>query len=173
MSPTDSPELIDVVVEIPRGSRNKYEYDEERGVMRFDRRLMGAIGFPADYGYVPETIGTDGDALDALVLLDEPTYPGVWVTSRPIGVTWIETLGRREAKLVCVPDAEPAYADVRALSDLPDHVGAEISQFFDMYTTLDDGPPRTNEGQDGPDVARQVLTESRERWRAGQGDGQG
>ena len=68
---------MDVIVEIPRGSRNKYEYDEQRGVIRFDRRLLGAIAFPADYGYVSETIGGDGDALDALVLLDEPTYPGV------------------------------------------------------------------------------------------------
>ena len=168
MRQTQSPDLVDVVVEIPRGSRNKYEYDEERGVMRFDRRLVGAIGFPADYGYVPETVGTDGDPLDALVLLDEPTYPGVWVASRPIGVTWIRTSGRREAKLLCVPDGEPAYADVHALSDLPEHVRNEISQFFDIYTSLDGGPPRTNEGQDGPEVALRVLAESRERWRAEQ-----
>ena len=166
MSRARSPELVDVVVEIPRGSRNKYEYDEERGVMRFDRRLLGAIGFPADYGFVPETIGADGDPLDALVLLDEPTYPGVWVASRPIGVSWISKGDGREAKLLCVPDGEPAYADVHALSDLPEHVCDEISQFFDIYTGLDDGPQSSHDGQDGRDVALEVLADARRRWRA-------
>ena len=162
------PALVDVVVEIPRGSRNKYEYDEERGVMRFDRRLLGAIGFPADYGFVPDTIGTDGDALDALVLLDEPTYPGVWVASRPVGVSWIGTSDGKEAKLLCVPEGEPAYADVHDLADLPTHLREEIQHFFSIYQQLDDGGGSTNEGQDGREVALRVLAESRERWRAEQ-----
>ena len=86
MTPANAfPDLVDVVVEIPRGSRNKYEYDEEQGVMRFDRRMIGAVGFPADYGFVPDTIASDGDPLDALVLLDEPTYPGVWPAPGPSG----------------------------------------------------------------------------------------
>lgn len=169
MASSPPPDLVDVVVEIPRGSRNKYEYDEELGVMRFDRRLLGAIGFPADYGFVADTIGADGDALDALVLLDEPTYPGVRVAARPVGVSWIRTPQGREAKLLCVPEGEPAYADVQTLDDLPAHVCAEISQFFGMYTGLDDGPSSTDEGQDGRDVALQVVAESRARWRDAQG----
>jgi inorganic pyrophosphatase len=163
-----SPGPVDVVVEIPRGSRNKYEYDEERGVMRFDRRLLGAIGFPADYGFVPDTIGTDGDALDALVLLDEPTYPGVWVASRPVGVSWIGTSDGREAKLLCVPEGEPAYADVHDLEDLPTHLREEIKQFFAIYQQLDDGGGSTNEGQEGREAALRVLAEARERWQAEQ-----
>jgi inorganic pyrophosphatase len=169
MSSEKAPDLVDVVVEIPRGSRNKYEYDSELDVMRFDRRLLGAIGFPADYGFVPQTIGTDGDALDALVLLDEPTYPGVWVASRPVGVSWIGTSDGREAKLLCVPDGEPAYDLVRDLEDLPAHLRDEIKHFFAVYQQLDEKGGSTNEGQEGREVALRVLEEARERWRAGQG----
>jgi inorganic pyrophosphatase len=171
MSARPGPETVDVVVEIPRGSRNEYEYDEERGVMRFDRRLLGAIAFPADYGYVPETIGADGDALDALVLLDEPTYPGVWVTARPVRVSWIGTAEGREAKLVCVPEGEPAYADVHDLSDLPAHMTEEIGHFFEVYKGLDAGSSSTDEGREGREAALQVLREARERWQAEQREG--
>lgn len=167
--PASSPQqLVDVVVEVPRGSRNKYEYDEARGVMRFDRRLVGSIGFPADYGYVADTVGTDGDALDALVLMDEPTYPGVWVTARPVGVSWLGSDGQREAKLICVPDTEPAYADVRELDDLPEHVRDEIRQFFGIYQQLGLGGGSSDEGQDGREAALQVLAEAREKWQAAQ-----
>jgi inorganic pyrophosphatase len=160
---------VDVVVEIPRGSRNKYEYDEQRGVMRLDRRLLGAIAFPADYGYVPETLAEDGDALDALVLLDEPTYPGIWIRSRPVGVSWIGTSGGREAKLLCVPEGDPAYDEVHDLADLPAHVVREIGQFFEVYKALDDGHTPTDEGQEGAAAAREVLARARERWRAARG----
>ena len=169
MSSSSSPDLVDVVVEIPRGSRNKYEYDEERGVMRFDRRLLGAIGFPADYGFVPDTIGSDDDPLDALVLLDEPTYPGIWVASRPVGVSWIGTSSGKEAKLLCVPEGEPAYADVQDLEDLPSHLREEIKHFFEIYQQLDEGGGSTDEGQEGREVALRVLREARERWRSSQG----
>jgi inorganic pyrophosphatase len=161
---------VDVVVEIPRGSRNKYEFDEELGVMRFDRRLLGAIAFPADYGFVPKTIGEDGDALDALVLLDEPTYPGVWITCRPIGVSWIGTDHGREAKLLCVPDGDPAYEDVHELDDLPAHVCQEVAHFFEVYKALDDATPVTDEGQEGAAVARRVLEESQQRYAEQQDD---
>ncbi len=168
MDDSDQSDLVDVVVEVPRGSRNKYEYDAERGVMRFDRRLLGSISFPADYGFVPETTGADGDALDALVLLNEPTYPGVWVASRPVGVSWIGTEEGREAKLLCVPEGEPAYAGVEDLHDLPEHLRSEIRQFFEVYQGLDDGPASSDEGQEGREVALEVLAQARERWRTRQ-----
>jgi inorganic pyrophosphatase len=156
---------VDVVVEIPRGSRNKYEYDEERGVMRLDRRLVGAVAFPADYGYVPETRSEDGEPLDALVLLDEPTFPGIWVTARVVGVSWLGTSSGREAKLLCVPLGDPAYEEVHDLSDLPGHVVREIGQFFAVYKQLDGGSTTTDEGQEGRNVALQVLDEARRRHR--------
>ena len=79
---------IDVVIEIPRGSRNKYEYDHERHIIRLDRRLFTATAYPADYGFIPDTLSEDSDPLDALVLLDDPTFPGCWVAARPVGVFW-------------------------------------------------------------------------------------
>ncbi len=154
---------VDVVVESPRGSRNKYEFDEERGVMRLDRRILGAVAFPADYGFVPGTVGEDGEPLDALVLLDEPTYPGIWVSARVVGVSWIGTRTGREAKLLCVAVGDPAYEDIHDLPDLPGHVVREIGQFFDVYKRLDDGTTTTDEGQDGREVAIRVLAAARNR----------
>ncbi len=156
---------LDVVVESPRGSRNKYEFDDERGVMRLDRRILGAVSFPADYGFVPGTVGEDGEPLDALVLLDEPTYPGVWIAARVIGVSWIGTRTGREAKLLCVPVGDPAYDEVHDLDDLPRHVVGEIGQFFAVYKQLDDGTTTTDEGQEGRQVAVRVLAEARARHR--------
>jgi inorganic pyrophosphatase len=156
---------VEVVVESPRGSRNKYEFDEERGVMRLDRRILGAVAFPADYGFVPGTVGENGEPLDALVLLDEPTYPGIWVAARVVGVSWIGTRTGREAKLLCVPLDDPAYEDVQDLDDLPRHVVREIGQFFDVYKQLDDGTTTTDEGQEGRQVAIGVLAEARTRHR--------
>src|SRR4051794_33616153 len=91
---------VEVVIETPRSSRNKYEVDE-RGQVRFDRRLPGALAFPCDYGFIPETLSSDGEAVDALVLMIEPTYPGVRVTARVIGLFWISTRHGREPKIVC------------------------------------------------------------------------
>ena len=92
---------IDVVVEIPRGSRNKYEMDKDKGVIRLDRRLFSATVYPADYGYVPDTLAEDGDPLDALVLLDDPTFPGCWVTARPVAILWMEDDKGPDAKVIC------------------------------------------------------------------------
>ena len=105
-------DLIDVRVETPKGSRSKYEWDHDRAGLRLDRRLFSATVFPADYGYIAETKGADGEALDALVLSDDGTFPGCWVLARPIGVFWITYPDegedeRREAKIVAVPDQDP------------------------------------------------------------------
>jgi inorganic pyrophosphatase len=154
-------DLIDVVVETPRGSRNKYEYDSDQDVMRFDRRLPGSFAFPADYGYIPDAVGSDGEPLDALVLTVEPTYPGTWVAARPIAVFWIRTADRREAKLVCVPAGEPAYSDVEDLADLPEHLRAELENFFDIYRSLDPNGDARSDGQDGAEAAWKVLAEGR------------
>ncbi|RFU18958.1 inorganic diphosphatase [Geodermatophilus marinus] len=155
---------VDVVVEIPRGSRNKYEYDEERQIMRLDRRIIGSVAFPADYGFVPRTTGADGDPLDALVLLDEPTFPGVWVAARAIGVSWIGTDAGREAKLLCVALGDPAYDEVTDIDELPHHVLREIGQFFSVYEQLEERSTVSDEGQEGRAAALRVLEESSRRW---------
>jgi inorganic pyrophosphatase len=154
--------VVDVVVEVPRGSRNKYEVNEHDQV-RFDRRLPGAFAFPADYGYVPDTVSSDGENLDALVLMVEPTYPGVRVTARVVGVFWVMTGHGREAKLVCVPQGDPAYAGVTDLSQLPDHQLAEIAHFFDIYRDLDPDKTVRSDGSDGRAIALRILAECRRR----------
>jgi inorganic pyrophosphatase len=130
-------ETVDVVVEIPRGSRNKYEMDKDRGVIRLDRRLFSATVYPADYGFIPETLGEDGDALDALVLLEEPTFPGCWVTARPVAVLWMEDDAGPDAKILCVPDGDPRWAQVNDVGDLPAEMRAEIQHFFEVYKMLE------------------------------------
>ena len=109
---------FDVLIEIPRGSRNKYEYDHEQHVIRLDRRLFTAMVYPADYGFIPDTLSEDGDPLDALVLLDDPTFPGCWVASRPIGVFWMEDEKGPDAKILCVPSHDPNYDTVADIGDL-------------------------------------------------------
>ena len=158
-------DIIDVFVETPRGSRSKYEWDPDRGGIRLDRRLYSATVFPADYGYVAETKGADGEALDALVLSDDGTFPGCWVLARPIGVFWItypeEEGETREAKIVAVPDQDPDWAEVQDLADLPQHLLDEISHFFDVYKVLEPSRTPSSGGYEGAEVARKVIAESR------------
>lgn len=151
---------VDVVVEVPRGSRNKYEVGPD-GVVRFDRRLPGAFAFPADYGYIPGATGSDGEPLDALVLMVEATHPGVRVRARVVGVFWVMTGHGREAKVVCVPDGDPAYDGVHDLAQLPEHQLAEIAHFFDIYRDLDPGKDVSCDGRDGAAVALRTLARSR------------
>ena len=159
-------DVIDVLVETPKGSRYKYEWDHERGAMRLDRRLYSATVFPADYGYVAETKSADGEALDALVLSEGGTFPGCWVLARPIGVCWITYPGHRgqetrEAKIVAVPDADPGWAEVGDVADLPRHVLEEISQFFDVYKELEPSRTTSSAGYEGRAVALRLIAESR------------
>jgi inorganic pyrophosphatase len=140
MTAGPSPEslgLLDVVVEIPRGSRNKYEYDHDKHVIRLDRRLFSATVYPADYGFVPDTLAEDGDPLDVLVLLEEPTFPGCWVTVRPIGMLWMEDEKGHDAKVICVEPNEPRFRDVIELEDVQPELLAEIRHFFDVYKELE------------------------------------
>ncbi len=159
---------IDVMVETPKGSRSKYEWDHDRSGLRLDRRLYSATVFPADYGYVAETKGADGEALDALVLSEDGTFPGCWVLARPIGVFWItypdegeDGSETREAKIVAVPDQDPDWAEVQDLADLPKHQLDEISHFFDIYKDLEPSRTPSPGGYEGRDVALKVIGESR------------
>jgi len=154
-------ELVEVVVETPRSSRNVYEVDHS-GQVRFDRRLPGSFAFPADYGYVVGATGSDGEPLDALVLMPEATYPGVRIEARVVGVFWVMTGHGREAKVVCVPAGDPAYDQVRDLKQLPAHQLREISHFFDIYRDLDPGKDVRSDGWDDASVAAEVVERSRD-----------
>jgi inorganic pyrophosphatase len=148
--------LVEVVVETPRGSRNVYEVDDA-GRVYFDRRLPGSFAYPADYGYIAGALGTDGEPLDALVLMVDQAYPGVRVRARVVGVFWIMTGHGREAKLVCVPDGDPAYDSVSTMSQLPPHQLQEIAHFFDIYRDLDPGKYVRCDGQDEADTAINLV----------------
>ncbi len=160
-------EVIDVVIEIPKGSRNKYEYDHAKHVIRLDRRLFSATVYPADYGFVPETLAEDGDPLDVLVLLEDATFPGCWVRVRPIGVLRMEDEAGRDTKVICVPELDPNYQNVTDVSDLPEHLLEEIKHFFDMYKMLEPEKTTTTFGYAGHAAARAEIAAARERYRGG------
>jgi inorganic pyrophosphatase len=151
--------FIEVVVEIPKGSRNKYEFDHERGVMTLDRRLLSAMTYPGDYGFIPETLGEDGDPLDALILVEDPTFPGCWVKARPIGIFWMEDEAGPDAKLICVPD-DPMWEDVDDVQDLPDSLRSEIQHFFDVYKTLEPNKSASTKGFEGRAAAFAEVEEA-------------
>jgi inorganic pyrophosphatase len=156
--------LIDVVVEIPRGSRNKYEFDHEHHVIRLDRRLFSATVYPADYGFVPDTLSEDGDPLDALVLLDDPTFPGCWVSCRPVGIFWMTDDKGPDAKLICVPAGDPRWSPVQDIADVPDPMLAEIEHFFDVYKMLEPGKHSDTKGYEGVGAAWTEIESSRRRY---------
>jgi inorganic pyrophosphatase len=157
--------LFEVVVEIPRGSRNKYEMDHDRHVIKLDRRLFSATVYPTDYGFVPDTLAEDGDPLDVLVLLDEPTFPGCYIDVRAIGVFWMRDDKGPDAKLICVPYADPRFGHLRVIDDLDEFVRREIEHFFDIYKQIEPDKMAETRGFDGPTEAYAELEASRRRYR--------
>jgi inorganic pyrophosphatase len=130
---------VDVIVEIPKGSRNKYEYDLQLDRIRLDRMLFTSTGYPGDYGFVPGTVDEDGDPIDAVVLLDEPTFPGCIIRARIIAVFWMRDEEKADAKLLCVSANDPRKAHLQELEDVPMHLIAEIWHFFEIYEALEPG----------------------------------
>lgn len=128
---------FDVLIEIPRGSRNKYEYDFEIKRMRFDRMLYSSMMYPADYGFIPETLALDGDPLDVLVLLNEPTFPGCVMEVKPIGVFRMSDDKGPDEKVICVPVSDPIWNSLNDLSDMNPHLIKEIEHFFQVYKDLE------------------------------------
>jgi len=158
-----SASAIDVVIEVPQGSRNKYEFDHERHVLVLDRRLFSATVYPADYGFIPDTLAEDGDPLDVLVLLEEPVFPGCWVRARPIGIFWMEDEKGPDAKIICVPMGDPRWGQVRDLGDIPAHLRSEIHHFFDVYKALEPGKSTSTAGFEGREAAQGEIAASRAR----------
>ncbi len=132
------PNVVEIVVEIPRGSRNKYEFDTKAGVFRLDRVLSSAVFYNFDYGYVTGTLSEDGDATDALLLIDEPTFPGCHVWARPIGCLEMSDEKGPDFKILCVAVADPHQAHVEKLADVRPHRLVEIENFFKTYKLLED-----------------------------------
>ncbi|MGH7750686.1 MAG: inorganic diphosphatase, partial [Candidatus Dormibacteria bacterium] len=124
---------VEAIIEIPRGSRNKYEVDHLTGSIWLDRMLFTAMQYPADYGYVPDTVADDGDPLDILVMLEEPTFPGCHIRARPVGVFRMEDEKGGDAKILAVPATDPRWASIHDVDDLAPFARDEIRHFFEFY----------------------------------------
>jgi inorganic pyrophosphatase len=151
---------VEVVVEIPQGSRNKYEMDHHSGRIRLDRMLFTATRYPLDYGFIPDTLAEDGDPLDAMVLLGDPTFPGCVITARPVGVFWMNDEHGPDAKILTVPARDPRYAGLHDLADVPGHLRDEISHFFDIYKELEPGKSTDIRGWQDRAAAEQAIAEA-------------
>jgi len=152
----DNLAAVEVIVEIPRGSRNKYEIDHTTGLVHLDRVLYSSVHYPADYGFIPGTKAADGDPLDALVIVQEPTFPGCHMKIRPIGVLLMRDEMGIDEKILGVPVADPRFDGINDISDLQKHWLVEIDNFFNIYKTLEDKESSV-EGWKGAEEARAVL----------------
>jgi inorganic pyrophosphatase len=132
-----APEIINVVIEITRESRNKYEYDEELDVIRLDRVVHTPMFYPTDYGFVPETRSDDGDHLDALVLITQPTFPGCVLKARPVGMLDLSDEAGQDWKIIAVAEDDPYYDKISDISDVNEHLKKEIKHFFQRYKDLE------------------------------------
>jgi inorganic pyrophosphatase len=130
---------FDVLIEIPKGARNKYEMDQGTNRLRLDRTLFTATQYPADYGYIEHTLGQDGDPLDALVLIQEPTFPGCLVSARPIGMFRMTDEAGPDDKVLCVPAGDPRQDHLRDIHHLSEYDRLEIQHFFEVYKALEPG----------------------------------
>jgi inorganic pyrophosphatase len=128
---------VDAMIEIPRGSRNKYEWDPKRGAFRLDRVLYSSVHYPADYGFIPGTLAEDADPLDILVLVEEPSFPGCLIEARPIGMLEMADDKGRDLKVLAVPAVDPRFDELDSLARLPEHRKLEIAEFFEVYKRLE------------------------------------
>jgi inorganic pyrophosphatase len=154
---------VKVLVEIPKGSRNKYEYDQESDCIELDRRLFAAVSYPTEYGFVKHTRTEEGEELDALVAVTEPTFPGCVVPARPIAVLRMFDGDTPDHKVLTVPVSDPAWNNLGGAEDLPGELAEEIEHFFNVYTDLE-GKDWRIDGWGGRDEAIEVIKDARERY---------
>lgn len=150
------PDELNAIIEIPRGSRNKYELDKETGLFKFDRLLYSAVHYPGDYGFIPRTLADDGDPLDVLVMTTEPTFPGCLVVVRPIGLFEMKDEKGFDEKILAVPVHDPLYTEYHGLDDVASHYLREVEHFFEIYKELE-GVRTTVLGWQGMDRTREVI----------------
>ena len=156
---------LEAIIEIPRGSRNKYEMDHETGEIWLDRELFTATRYPTDYGFVPETLAEDGDPLDILVIVDEATFPGCHIRVRPLGVFWMKDEAGPDAKILTVPASDPRWAGIDDIGDIPPFMLQEIEHFFEIYKTLEPGKSTETRGWQGRAEAEAEIEEARRRYK--------
>jgi inorganic pyrophosphatase len=155
-----TPELVRMIVEIPKNSANKYEYDGELGVFRLDRALYSPVHYPGDYGFIPGTLASDGDPVDVLALVEEPSFSGCMIEVRPVGILNMIDQNETDQKIVAVPNRNPRYDQVHTLDQIFAHVRREIEHFFTIYKELE-GRVTATLGWGGPPEARKAILDAR------------
>ena len=159
-----APQIVNVVIEIPKGSQNKYEYDKKLEIFRLDRVLFSPLHYPGDYGFIPQTLEEDGDPADALVLLNFPTYPGMLIEAKPIGFLPMIDNGEPDHKILCVPANEVRMHHVGDLKDVGKPVLDEIGHFFKVYKELEGKKVELGDWQ-GVAEAYKIITAAQERYK--------
>jgi inorganic pyrophosphatase len=154
----DAPDVVHVVVEVPVGSRNKYEYEPELGVLTRDRVLPGAVRYPMDYGFIPSTEAADGEPIDVILAAYDPAHPGTVVRARPVGVLDMEDASGEDRNVLAVPADDDRFADIHDVADLPDANLREISEFFEVYKRLEGDTSVRIHGWLGAEEARSLIT---------------
>jgi inorganic pyrophosphatase len=156
----ECPELVRMIVEIPKNSANKYEYDGNLGVFRLDRALYSPMHYPGDYGFIPGTLASDGDPMDVLVMVEEPSFPGCLIEVRPVGILNMIDQQEKDQKILAVPNRNPRYDEIHTIDQIFPHVRREIEHFFTIYKELE-GRVTHTQGWDGPREARRAIVDSR------------
>ncbi len=152
-----------MIIEIPKGSRNKYEYDKEKKMVKFERMLFSSMMYPCEYGFFPDTLALDGDPLDALVLTWEPTFPGCLIDVHPVALFDMEDDKGRDEKILCVPETDPLWNYIETLEQVPPHLLKEITHFFETYKNLENKQVQIF-GWQGLEEAVNVLKEAKSRY---------
>jgi inorganic pyrophosphatase len=158
-----APHRVNAVIEIPKDSVNKYEYDKQLQVFRLDRTLFSPVHYPGDYGFIPCTLGQDGDPLDVLVLVEAPSFPGCLMEVRPIGVLQMVDQGKKDEKVLAVAESDPLYREVNDYSHVFSHKTREIEHFFTIYKDLE-GKKTEMAGWEDADTARRIIVEGQKRF---------
>jgi len=153
----DVPRTIHIIVEIPKGKRNKYEVDKETGLLRLDRYLYSSAHYPGDYGFIPQTLAEDGDPLDAVVMVNEPTFSGCLIEARPLGLFKMTDRGDNDFKVLAVPATDPIFREYHDLWRVPPHYLREVEHFFATYKQLEGESEVKTQGWDDSEAARQEI----------------
>lgn len=158
------PHSVYCIVEIPKGSRNKYEYSKKAGVIKLDRVLYSSMHYPSDYGLIPQTYAEDGDPLDIMVLVTEPTFAGCVIEARPIAVFHMLDRGDEDEKILAVPSTDPLFNEYQDIDNVPKHFLSEVAHFFETYKQLQ-GIEVMPKGWENAEAARQIILHAIQRYK--------
>ncbi len=158
-----SPNIVNAIIEIPKGSHNKYEYDEQLDLIRLDRVLHSPVFYPTDYGFIPQTRSEDGDHLDVLVMISDRVFSGCLVSVRPIGVLYMEDQKEKDEKIISVAHHDPLLSHLKSIEDVDDFFKKEVHHFFEVYKQLEDKKVKVHHWH-GKDLALSIILEAHKRY---------